>query len=426
MLATPAAKRGYDPARARAPLVRRSGGSMRYFSLVCLSGLLAAQTPQTFVVDWLNGPGAHFTEINAALAAVPDGSILNVRSGQYQAVVVDGKAVTILCELAVYSGVGTAFENYLTIRNTQAHQVVTVRGLLRGALFGLVVRDTAGPVNIDGVGAAISIDTFFGPAAHIQRADQVVVRGFTMYADWGCYVDDSNAVFEDCQLRGADGWFMNKSSTHGPGPGLMARNSTVQFVHSTAVGGHGAQFTWGGYTTIRPGAAAIQCEVVALRVAGLATHALVGGNTPGGAPQSAILGTGTARVEPQIPMTGNPPAGPGITLTRPVMPSLVTQDAAPGGTLVAHRYGAVGSTFVVALGLPGPAATLPGITDPLWFDALRYGIEAVGVGTALPLVVQRPVPNQAGLIGVNLVWQAADLHATGIIELSNPSPTVIR
>lgn len=38
---------------------------------------------QTFIVDASNGPGTNFTSISAAITAVPDGAVLDVRAGLY-------------------------------------------------------------------------------------------------------------------------------------------------------------------------------------------------------------------------------------------------------------------------------------------------------------------------------------------------------
>ncbi len=42
-----------------------------WIGLLCAAGVLPAQT---FVVDVNNGPGTHFTSVQAAITAVPDGA----------------------------------------------------------------------------------------------------------------------------------------------------------------------------------------------------------------------------------------------------------------------------------------------------------------------------------------------------------------
>jgi hypothetical protein len=87
-------------------------------------GSLSAQRG-IFVVDASNGPGTHYTDIQAAVIAVPDGSTLLVRDGAYGAVTIDGKGLTILCAANVT--VSHPTQRALTISGTQPGQVVTVR-----------------------------------------------------------------------------------------------------------------------------------------------------------------------------------------------------------------------------------------------------------------------------------------------------------
>src|SRR5262245_22482850 len=91
-------------------------GTAMMFAVCSLHG-------QTFVVDAGNGPGANFTSIAAAIAAVPDGATLLVRAGTYAPFTVDAKGLTILGDPGVVVGGSVA------VRNIAAGQAVTIREL---------------------------------------------------------------------------------------------------------------------------------------------------------------------------------------------------------------------------------------------------------------------------------------------------------
>jgi hypothetical protein len=387
---------------------------------------LALARGQTFVVDVNNGPGAQFTEIQAAVAAVPSGSTLIVRSGVYQPVVIDGKGVVILSEGAVVAGTAQTFTNFLTIRNTLPQHLVTVRGLQMGGGFGLHIANCVGPVTYDGLGGAVGGSMFTGAAVHIQNSNQVAVRG-VQASGFGIpagVVASSSVVFEDCTLRGEDAFFTNEASGGDGSPGLGATSSQVQAVRTTLLGGNG-RIGIPPWLVLRPGSAAVVLSNSSFRAMGLANHPITGGTTPGVGQLPALAGTGAARVVPQIPMTGTPPAGPGITLLRPTMPFLASETALPGGVLQVERSGAAGSLAVITISLRSSPFSIPGF-DPIWIDSQGCFVETLAITTSAPLVVQKLVPNQAALRGCQFIWQAADLTAAGVVEVSNPSPSYVR
>ena len=53
-----------------------------------------APAQSIFIVDEQGGPGSHFTDLPAAVAAVPSGSTLRVRPGSYTAPAITGKALS--------------------------------------------------------------------------------------------------------------------------------------------------------------------------------------------------------------------------------------------------------------------------------------------------------------------------------------------
>ena len=381
-----------------------------------LAGALVGQGA-TYVVDKLAGPGSQFTEISAAVAAVPSGSTLRVRPGAYAPVLVDGKGLVILCEGGVTAGSSSTFAPFLCVQNTLPQQLVTVRGLGTRGPLGCKLLDCAGPLVIDGVGAQVAVPFYFGAALHIVNCAQVTIRELVLQGSPACTTSDSTVVFEQCRLFGDAAYFL-------PGqPALDATNSAVQAVYTSMWGGRGRT----GLPPIvpLPGSEAVVLTSASLRVIGSREQRLEGGVDAMTGQLPGIGGNGTARVDPRVTICGTPPVGPLVGLTRPTMSGLACDGAVPGGTLTVWRRGALGGLGVVAVSPRGPSQVVAGIVDPVWLDLASLVIEAAGVVTADPWVVQKAVPNLPALVGLQLVWQAADLRVAGI-EVSNPTVSLIR
>lgn len=401
--------------------------------LVALSTTLAAQGP-VFFVDAGGGSGSSFTDIQSAVLAVPEGSTLVVRPGSYAPVLIDGKALTILCDAGVTAGSPLPNARFLTIRNTQPHQVVTVRGLGCATVDGLSITDAHGPVTFDAAGLTIQLG-WNQASFRIADSAQVAIMNLTAGGIGGFAgrVDDSEAVFENCSFRGADARPIAATGAWPAVPGLVLHNSRVQLTHTLVVGGNDLQFVDPVYSQVwyGPPAAAVLMYTSTLRVTGLANHALLGGTRqyhPPFGPITALYGPtsvgDTARVDPLVPISGNPPAV-GVALTRPALPGLVSQSAPPGGSLVASRHGAPGVLAVMLLSLRGASITVPWLADPIWLDPATWCVADVATTTPSgPWIVQKPVPNQPALRGFQVVWQTVDVAAGGLVP-SNPSPCFV-
>jgi hypothetical protein len=244
-------------------------------------------------------------------------------------------------------------------------------------------------------------------------------------------------VFAECDLFGASATVlfpgMPFATYLAGGRGVMINAGNVQLVHCSVQGGDCGMWNVGGNLITQPGGEAVFVysstpAVPSLRVVGTAAHPLRGGAAIGGGNERSVLGwNGTARIDPLIPLTGSPQVSGGIVLTQPTMLSVLAASAPPGGVLTVSRFGAPGVAMVLVLGLVGPSSTMPGILDPLWFHLSLCSVESVAVSPASgPFTWQRAVPNAPALIGLPLVWQAADLGANGTIEASNPAPVVVR
>jgi hypothetical protein len=383
---------------------------------------------QIFVVDAFNGPGASFTSLQTAVLSVPDGSTLLVRNGSYAPVLVDGKGLAILGDSGVIITNPTA-SPFLEIRNTQANQPVVVRGLKGGlgssSSFSMLITNAAGPVTLDGVAVAA---TYAGQVLTVTGSTQVDVRNWTMGGLFSTpvLIDNSVVVFERCNLFGSYAGGVPKGGGFAGMPALIATNSQVQLIHSIVRGGNGVSIwrppPWVSYTL--PGAPAVQLQASALRAIGFASHLLWGGTGPGAPQLPAIVGNGSARVDPLITMAG--PVAPGIALQRPTMPSLLAGSAAPGGVLTIERFGAPNVWCVVATSLRGPSSALPGVLDPIWIGAAGVLVDAVMVPASGAFMLQRTVPNVPTLRGLQFVWQSGDVTAAGLVEVSNPSPSFVR
>jgi hypothetical protein len=409
-----------DLGRSLLSHARPGSDAMRWSLCFVLSVSLPAQGGSIFVVDAAGGGGAHYSSLPAAIAAVPDGSTLLVRPGTYAPATIDGKGLTVLGDPAfVVSG----FAPSLTVRNTLPHQRVLVSRLSGSSgRASVVVENTAGPVTIDAVDSP-SLGGGGDPPFQLTNAAQVTIRTcFVEAAFFTACVEavGSNVVLENCTLNGWSAEPFGKASFVGAVPAVRAAQSHVQVVHSVIRGGNGLQVSFG----VVPASAAVALQSSSLRVMGTNAHALLGGVTPLAGPVAALAGTGTARVEPQIPFSG---AAAGVSLVRPEMPSLLADSAPPGGVLNARRSGPGGVLSAMTLSLRAPLTIVPGLPDPVGIDPSHFFVEAAVVtAPGSVFAVGKLVPNQVQLRGFEFVWQAFDLTPSGVIAASNPSPGFVR
>lgn len=403
-------------------------------------GLATAAIAQgTYVVDIANGPGTNYTQIQAAVTAVPSGSVLRVRPGIYSPVTISGKAITILCDPG--ARVGDPWLPFLVITGTQSSQTVLVQGLVpTSGTPGGQITSANGPVIIDGSGQIVQATlTAYSasPTLVITNSSRVVFRNATILggvssgpmtvngiAYEACNVTGSTVSFESCTLRGMS----SQSSAVGfsPGrPGLVAASSQIMLTDCIVEGGAGA---FGPPPFQTAAGAAISSAGCLLHVRGSTLARLIGGVSPGystfpPAQYPAVAGTGTLWIDPAVQLTG--PIVAGITTTAAAMPRVATMVGALGSYLMATRDGPSGVFSALALSLPHAATTLPAIPDPIWLDGANFYVAVFGITPAVGMSTTLNVPNQQSLVGFVMAWQAADFSPNGI-AVSNPSVTYLR
>ncbi|MCA8974943.1 MAG: hypothetical protein KDC98_09485 [Planctomycetes bacterium] len=388
---------------------------MRLHTIVAIllaPAVICAQA--TYVVDLANGPGTNFREIAAAAATVPSGSTLRVRAGSYAPATIDRKALTVLCDT------GTSVAG-LIVSNTAAGQAVVVRGL--GVNGAVTISNALGLVHLDGNGATIVhwLPLMIFSSPQVSLRDYSVAALGSLFGSIACQVTDSTLVAENCVFAGGDGFPIPSQLCWGAaGAGILARLSEVILSHCRVQGGNGGA----ACGTTYPGAPAIDLDTSALRVVGSPGDLLAGG-TNGAQQQSSLLGTGSARLDPRIPLTGTVPVGNGITWSAVTMADVRSTGAPPGGALAATWSGTAGNVIAIAVGFPGPPVHLPNLVDPIWIDLQHVHVVYAGTGPAAGLTVQVGVPNHPGLIGLAVLWQSAGLGVGSQLEVSNPSIAIV-
>ena len=188
---------------------------MRRLSILAwaLFATVAAVPAQVFIVDEQGGSGSHFTDLPAAVAAVPDGATLRVRPGSYSPFAVSGKGLRVVGEgsVSLEKMPGTA----LDIAATAPDQVVLLRNLAFGSLIGpgpIQVRDARGPVVFE--------EARLNPAFLAGQPHIVIERS-------------DNVQFHRCVLD---------TPQHGPQvPRIRATASTVRISYSLVRGIEGTQ-----------------------------------------------------------------------------------------------------------------------------------------------------------------------------------------
>ncbi len=384
--------------------------------------IASALSAQTFVVDINNGPGANYTSLSTATAAVPDGATLLVRAGTYvDHILIDGKGLTILAEQ------GTLLRNLfpvIWVLNTASSQSVVIHGLeLEGSTMGTCrIESCVGPVHLEGIAGTPPYQP--APAgAWVTSSSQVLLRDSSF--GWSKF-EDSNVVVEDCAFEGADFLVVGLGgypciSSH---PGIHVVSGALQVVGGTCTGGRGgASMACGSH----PDQAGIHSDGAGVSVSSGAT---VTAAFPSGysSPAPAIAGTGTLRIDPLVNLVTSvaPPIAATISTQTMSIPAVHGYSAAPGGTLVVEALGPFGSTVILVVGWLGAPMTVAGVTGSFWIDPQLFGFVAIGTPQpGVPVTGSVAVPNTAGLLGVRLAWQSVASTAVGLIA-SNPTATLVR
>ncbi|MFN6194541.1 MAG: hypothetical protein ACK5BN_12050 [Planctomycetota bacterium] len=374
---------------------------VRFAAFLVASELIAQGT---FVVGAGGGPGVNFTDISQAVAAVADGSILLVRAGTYAPVTIDGKSVRVLCDSNVFVGGPTGGGALsLQISNIAAGQSVVVRGLRQiGAVSGMEVRNSAGRVVLDGM------DSTYNGGAAFNFCEQVLVRNFQIIGTTNAF--QSDVVFQSCSITA-----VNPSAY-----ALGVFGGSVQAVQCSFRGGNGMVVPKFGQL---PGGSGVQLFQASFRAMGRTIDVIAAGASPPGT-ASPIAGTGSARIDPAIPLLGGVP---GVSnLSRPLSPSVVVSGGQLGGTINVARSGKQGIAFAVLASLPTASYTFPGVSDPVWIDATSGLVNMFGIAYGLGTVqVQYPVPQTLTLRGTEIHWQSVDFDMPSGMVVSNPSHCVL-
>lgn len=380
-----------------------------------MASLLPAQAG-VFIVDAASGPGTHYTSLQAAVGAVPDGSTLIVRSGSYGALDIVARDVAVLGEPG-------ATVQQLGVHNTSSQQRVLVTGLL--VQFGIAVGNTLGPVVLDGGGQTL----FFGGASIllVQDAAQVHLRGWrATQQGWlgnPCTLVNSNAVIEQCTMTGVN--FVGPGQ--GASSGISAQTSRVTLIDTHSYGGNGGTM-YVPFPLHNPGGAAIELLDATVHVAGTSelrgglNSALVGGRAA--ALRSSFNPAGTVQLASSV-VTSTPLAS--NTTVLPLAASLLRATRAGlGGAVSAVRSGTPNTACAMLASLGVAPFDFPGIEGPIWLDPATLVLVALGLSDSNgDLTASLPVPNLQALLGFTFVWQAADLDTLGGLHLSNPSASYV-
>ena len=248
--------------------------------------LVSALAAQVFIVDAAGGAGAHFTDLPAAVAAVPDGATLRVRSGSYSPFAVQGKGLRIVGEGSVTLA---RFFGVVGISSTARSQVVLIRNVQLDDVAGILIDNARGPVVLDGC-SAVSVSAY-GPHLRISASSNVQLlqcrlRGFAIWSPRVLAID-SAIQLANCELLGKTGVVpcppSGRPQQYCGGPALTMIRSRAIVIRSALVGGDGAPAgCWVFGLTAAGGDGGAGCELEGSRLISLESQIAGGAGGPGG------------------------------------------------------------------------------------------------------------------------------------------------
>jgi len=388
---------------------------------------------QTFVVDAAGGPGSQFTQIAAALAAVPDGATLLVRPGAYQGFSISAQGVSILGESPV------TITGVVSLTGTQPQQAVTLRGLSWTTFPGnqrpLVISSCQGFVLLEDVQLPASpcVPSPFFPSAcgriaglSVNSCQQLIAHNCSFRA---IALGSSNVVLEVTSVSGEAASVVSQTSGQVSGAlaGISLSGGSLQIAGSSTITGGGG--ISGGLIN-SPAAPGISATTpIDLR---LLNGSVIGGNGGGilgccGAEAIRAFNGGNIRMDPRVTLTSqqtNPVLG--VTPSVGPMPMVTATGAGAGGTLQATVATEIGDIVVLVLGFPGPQTILPPFADPFWISPSAFQFFAFGVQQAgIPVQGSITVPNAPPLQGLRVIWQAVATGQNTGQQASNPAVSLI-
>lgn len=370
--------------------------SLSVVGLLLLSTAATAQN--VFIVDGLNRPGTHFTDLPAAEAAAQPGDVLDLRpdGGPYTAITTS-KGLRIL---ANFASIRVTHTNPFRVLDLPAGQdFVLQRGLISlnqppGVATVEALRCT-GRVHFE----QLDVSNYTsGPGIAVVDCSAVTLRECRVVGGWpALFVRDSTVVLTGSTLVGGP------ADSAPAGDGIIAVQSRLQLAGCQVSGG-------ATFSSQSPGAAATlhACSVTA--GGGAIGGWMKAGSSLRGSPASvpAVRGQSSLlELDPGLPVTG--------TGSQPVVGVAVVNRTVP--SLVMHGVSVVLSQFE---GDPTAAtATLIGVpSDPIYSAAFSGALWIAPPSlVTLPGVFggYRPL----GLPpGTTLAFQVASVTTTGV-ELSN-------
>jgi hypothetical protein len=371
-----------------------------------------------WIVDAANGPGTHFTDLQAGLASplVRDRDRLVVRAGSYGPCSTN-KGVTILGEPGAVIATGSSPALSVTGLAPGKAFVLHRFGIAYfGAAEGIDLRDNQGHVHLSELtfsGTALESNALTAAACTLVSVHRCVGTGVSS----SVHSAGTNLIMTESTVVGR---LQLTSLFRTNTAGLTIEGGTAWLAQLTATGGAGIPQGRAAREPA-PGLAAVGATVL------LAGDCLVSAGQVGAT--TAVAGAihlfrSTLSIGPTVrlaPFAGWPPIhAVTSTVLATALPYLTATSAPPAGTLVIEVVSAPYDLVFLAMGLPGPQVTLP--IGPTWLDLRTLvPLAFVSQGFAGRFGVRLPVPNVAELRGLLLVLQSANAAwSSGRVELTNP------
>jgi hypothetical protein len=386
------------------PIGRRYDGGMESKLLLAAVPMLAFPlAAQVFVVDANNGPGANFTTITAAVAAVPSGAVLRVLPGNYDGFSINGKSLTVLNEGGQIAGPLGAI---VAVANIAATQSVVLRGLVWPSSGGLTLSNCSGFVACHECSVTsrnYTFDVSISQCRQVHLVDCLFQQ--SSGTTWSVvHMTSSDAVFERCRLFG--GMFCTGLDVHGGRAQLVSCGIA------------------GGINFSPPAGPGVHMTQADMRV--------LGGMVSGGLAFSsgwafAIDGSGTLRIDPSTVLQSTPqPISPTLSPQFAAMPILeASHTRGPGAAIKATLNAPAGWFGALYIGFPALPAASPGFVDEVWIDPATAVVLTSGLFASPQLRGNVAVPNADLFFGTRLACQGVTFDATAGLQLSNPAAITI-